>query len=289
MKVNLNSGLYIVATPIGNMGDISLRALEVLSACDEIYCEDTRVTVKLLERHDIRGKRLSIYNDHSDESHRNIIIDAIRQEQKAIALVSDAGMPLLSDPGNKLVRAVQEAGLYYTVLSGASSITSALVLSGLPTDSFYFQGFLPNKSHARANILRDLVAIKSTLIFFERAERIEDVLKQILEIFGNIEVALVKEISKMFEAVVKVQVTDILSKMISKDTSLPMIKGEFVLLLNNRPKSNEQKLDEEEVFEIIKKMAGKNSTKDIVAMLINNYNMSKKQAYQMVLDVVKQA
>lgn len=190
-------GLYIVATPIGNLKDISLRALDVLKAVDIIACEDTRVTGKLLNHYGIDKPTLS-YNDHNGGERRPKIIDALQQGQR-VALVSDAGTPLISDPGYKLAKEVQELGIYVTTVPGASSVMAALCLSGLPTDRFLFGGFLPAKQEACRKELRELVSVPSTLVFFESAHRLQDTLGVMQEVLGDRVAAVVREISKLYE------------------------------------------------------------------------------------------
>lgn len=196
----LKSGLYCVATPIGNLGDITMRALDVLRAVDVVVCEDTRMSGKLLSAYQISA-RLQVYNDHSGERGRDRIIGQIK-EGMSVALVSDAGMPLISDPGYKLVRAIQEQGLYVTSVPGASAVLSALQISGLPSDKFCFLGFLPSKSKARKEVLDEWSGVKACLIAFETAPRLEASLADIrLSLGDEREVAVVREISKRFEEV----------------------------------------------------------------------------------------
>src|SRR5271156_5327877 len=165
----LAAGLHIVATPIGNLGDITLRALETLAAADLIACEDTRVTRKLLERYAI-ATPLTPYHEHNAAQARPLLLQRIA-EGAAVALVSDAGTPLVSDPGFKLVRAVQDAGLAVTTLPGASALLAALTLAGLPTDQFLFAGFLPPKESARRARIAELGRIPATLVLFETGPR----------------------------------------------------------------------------------------------------------------------
>ena len=190
-------GLYIVATPIGNMGDITLRALEVLKECDLILCEDTRVSAKLLKHYGISRPTLS-YNDHNGQERRPKIMQALESGQR-VALISDAGTPLISDPGYKLVKDVQDAGFHVSTLPGPSSVMAALCLSGLPTDRFLFAGFLSSKHEACKKELQELAKIPSTLVFFESARRLQDTLSLMHETLGERDVAVVREISKLYE------------------------------------------------------------------------------------------
>jgi 16S rRNA (cytidine1402-2'-O)-methyltransferase len=192
----LEPGLYIVATPIGNLGDITLRAKEVLARCDVVACEDTRVTGKLFKLLDI-SNRLWRYDDHASEADRQRLL-SVMQDQ-AVALVSDAGMPLVSDPGYRLVREAREAGIPITALPGASAPLLALSLSGLPNDRFLFAGFLPQKDKARRDVLEELAGLRSTLIFFETAPRLLKSLTAIAEVLPGREVSVARELTKMHE------------------------------------------------------------------------------------------
>jgi 16S rRNA (cytidine1402-2'-O)-methyltransferase len=190
-------GLYIVATPIGNLNDITLRALEVLKDSDLVVCEDTRVTAKLLNHYGIKKPTLS-YNDHNGELRRPKIFEALTHGKK-VALVSDAGTPLISDPGYKLVREALAQGIYVTALPGPSSVLPALCLSGLPTDRFYFAGFLPVKKEVCKREIQALAAISATLIIFESARRLVETLFILHQGLGDRDASVVREISKIYE------------------------------------------------------------------------------------------
>jgi len=196
---DLAAGLYILATPIGNARDISLRALETLKGCDAIAAEDTRVTAKLLAIHGI-SKPLMAYNDHNGAEMRPKILNRLEQGQ-AVALVSDAGTPLVSDPGYKLVRAVVAAGLAVNALPGPSAVLAGLTLSGLPSDRFLFAGFLPSKAGERKSLLEELKGVRATLIFFESAQRLAESLAAMAEVLGDRPVAMARELTKLHEEV----------------------------------------------------------------------------------------
>ena len=193
------SGLYVTATPIGNARDITLRALDALKACDLIAAEDTRVTAKLLAIHGI-AKPLTPYNDHNAEKERPRLLERLAQGAR-IALVSDAGTPLVSDPGFKLVRAAIAQGLPVHVLPGASAVLAGLALSGLPSDRFLFAGFLSSKSGERRAALGELKTLRATLIFFESGGRLAECLKDMAAILGERRVAVAREITKLHEEV----------------------------------------------------------------------------------------
>jgi 16S rRNA (cytidine1402-2'-O)-methyltransferase len=192
----LPPGLYIVATPIVYLGDITIRGADTLRRCDAIACEDTRVTQKLT-RHLGVTKPLWRYDDHSGPETRARLLEAMRS--KAVALVSDAGTPLVSDPGYRLVREARAAGVPVTSLPGASAPVMALTLSGLPSDRFLFAGFLPSKDKARREVLEELGAVPATLVFFETAPRLTRSLEAIGEVLPGREVAVARELTKLHE------------------------------------------------------------------------------------------
>lgn len=196
MDQALKPGLYIVATPIGNLGDLSTRAAAVLGAVAAVACEDTRVTGKLMQ-HIGKKAKLIRYDDHASDATRDHLL-ALAAEQ-AIALVSDAGTPLISDPGYKLVRAAREAGIAVTSIPGASAAITALTLAGLPSDRFLFAGFLPAKDKARRDTLAELSAVKATLVLYETGPRLLDTLGAVDEVLPGREVAVARELTKLFE------------------------------------------------------------------------------------------
>ena len=223
--------LSIVSTPIGNLSDITLRALEVLKQADMIVCEDTRQTQKLLRHYEITKPLLS-YHDHSS-AQKTAGLVALLKEGKHLALVSDGGMPLVSDPGFQIVHAALVEGLPLEVLPGPSAVTTALVLSGLPTDSFSFLGFLSNKGERRKHELQALADREETLMFFESPFRIVKSLQDMLEVFGDREAAVAREITKKFEEVLRGR----LSELVSDITQKPR-KGEMVVLVSGRDRKS---------------------------------------------------
>jgi len=196
---DLAAGLYILATPIGNARDISLRALETLKGCDVIAAEDTRVTSKLLAIHGI-SRPLIAYNDHNAPQMRPKILARLEQGQ-AVVLVSDAGTPLVSDPGYKLVREAIAVGAPIIALPGASAVLAGLALSGLPSDRFLFAGFLPSKAGERQSALSELKGLRATLIFFESAQRLGESLAALVEVLGDRQAVVARELTKMHEEV----------------------------------------------------------------------------------------
>jgi 16S rRNA (cytidine1402-2'-O)-methyltransferase len=191
------AGLYIVATPIGNLRDITLRALDVLGAADVIACEDTRVTEKLMSRYGLASQRLP-YHEHNAERMRPLLIEKLKAGA-VVALVSDAGTPLISDPGFKLVREAIAEGVPVTTLPGASAALAALVLSGLPSDRFFFQGFLPPKEVARRRVLGEIAHLHATLIVYETGPRLAATLADMAEVLGDRPAAVARELTKLYE------------------------------------------------------------------------------------------
>lgn len=219
----LDPGLYIVATPIGNLGDLSPRAADVLSRADVIAVEDSRVTAKLL--HHIGIKRpMTPYHDHSAEGVRPGLV--ARMATQAVALVSDAGTPLISDPGFKLVRDARAAGHLVVTIPGPCAAVAAMTLAGLPTDRFLFVGFLPSKAHARAEAIAEVAAIRATLVLYESGPRLSACLTALAEGLGDREAAVTREITKRFEEAV----TGTLTTLAARYAEAPP-KGEIVIVV----------------------------------------------------------
>ena len=219
--------LYLIATPIGNLGDITLRAIEILKKVDYVLCEDTRVTGKLLNNYEIAKKMVS-FNDFSEETKTpNVIGDLL--SGKIVALVSDAGTPLISDPGYKLVRECIHQGIAIEFIPGSSSVIAALTISGLPPDKFIFVGYLPKKDLKRRKFLEDLKKsreiIKSTIIAFESPYRLLKTLESVKEVFGDVDITVCRELTKIHEEVRRETVSQSITHF-SKNVP----KGEFVIL-----------------------------------------------------------
>lgn len=217
-------GLYVVATPIGNLRDITLRALTALRRADAVVCEDTRVTARLLAAHGLSAKLIA-YHDHNAPRVRPHLLQRLNQGE-TLALVSDAGTPLIADPGFRLVREALAGGIYVTVLPGPSSVLAALVISGLPTDRFMFAGFLPPRSGARRNVLVELRAVPATLVFLESANRLAGALADMRDVLGDRDAAAAREITKLFEDVRRGK----LSALVEAYAAAPP-KGEIVVVV----------------------------------------------------------
>jgi 16S rRNA (cytidine1402-2'-O)-methyltransferase len=233
--------LYVVATPIGNLGDMVPRAVEVLQTVDLIAAEDTRHSSRLMDHFQIRTP-LVAYHDHSDERQVQSLVERLQQGQR-LALISDAGTPLVSDPGYRLVRSARQAGIRVIPIPGACALIAALSASGLPSDRFSFEGFLPPKTGQRLNRLQPLAAESRTLIFYEAPHRIEDCLKDIGATFGaSREAVLAREISKTFETI-RSGTLEELQAFVAADPN--QRKGEMVVMVRGQDKAAEQTLDAE--------------------------------------------
>jgi len=197
----LAPGLYVVATPIGNLRDMTLRAIDILAAADLVLAEDTRVAAKLLSAFDLKA-RVERYDDHTDARRRPQILEQLQQGAR-IALISDAGTPLVSDPGYRLVCAAAEAGADVFAAPGASAALAALAVSGLPTDRFLFAGFTPPRSAARRATLQELAPVRATLILYETGPRLAESLVDMLAVFGNRPAVVARELTKLHETVVR--------------------------------------------------------------------------------------
>jgi 16S rRNA (cytidine1402-2'-O)-methyltransferase len=220
----LEPGLYIVSTPIGNLRDLTFRALDVLTACDLVLAEDTRVTAKLLSAYGL-SKRMERYDDHIGERARPAILARLAEGAR-IALVSDAGTPLVSDPGYRLVQAAREQGANVVPIPGASAVLSALAGAGLPTDRFLFAGFPPPKSGARRTLFQELIPVRASLVFYETGPRLRDSLTDMLAVFGPREAAVCRELTKRFETFVRGPLDALVA-----DPALEAPKGEIVVVL----------------------------------------------------------
>lgn len=270
MDIELKPGLYLIPTPIGNLKDITLRALDYLKICDVIYCEDTRITNKLLQIYGIK-KTLLTYHEHNASSARDQIINKIQGGAK-ICLVSDAGMPLISDPGYKLIREIQSRGLYYTALPGACAAISGLCLSGMPTNQFFFAGFFDAKSAEKFQL------VPSTLIFYESARRLLKTLNLMSSIFNNRQVAVVREISKIYEESTYGSFEEVINNYSQRNSIL----GEIIIILSP---FNEEETSSDEIRIQIQKLLATHSVKDISNLLSSTYKISKKQVYDLALEI----
>jgi 16S rRNA (cytidine1402-2'-O)-methyltransferase len=273
-------GLHIVATPIGNLGDITLRALATLAGADLIACEDTRVTRKLLDRYAI-ATPLTPYHDHNATAARPRLLQRLA-EGAAIALVSDAGTPLVSDPGYKLVRAVQEAGYSVTSLPGPSAPLAALAVAGLPTDQFFFAGFLPPKQTARRARIAELARIPATLVFFETGPRVAATLADLAAGLGLREAALCRELTKLHEEVRRGDL-ETLARTYAAGGEL---RGEIVLVI--APPAAQEQPNADDAETLLRQALARVSLKDAVGEVALATGLSRRDLYQRALALAKE-
>ncbi|MCP4621603.1 MAG: 16S rRNA (cytidine(1402)-2'-O)-methyltransferase [Bradyrhizobium sp.] len=274
-------GLYLVATPIGNLSDITLRALETLAGVDVIACEDTRITRRLTERYLISAQ-LTPYHEHNAAAARPKILERLAQGA-SIALVSDAGTPLISDPGFKLVREACAAGHSVIAVPGASSVLSALSVAALPTDRFFFEGFLPSRQGARRTRLSELARIEATLVVFESGNRVQDTLADLAEIMGGREAAICRELTKLHEEITRAPLADLAKTADSLET-----RGEFVLVIGP-PAAGTKVMAEDELDDILRSSLKHDSVKDAVAHAVEVSGRPRREVYARALELVRQS
>jgi 16S rRNA (cytidine1402-2'-O)-methyltransferase len=277
----LAAGLHIVATPIGNLGDITLRALEALAGADLIACEDTRVTRKLLDRYGI-ATPLTPYHEHNAAKARPALLRRLA-EGAAIALVSDAGSPLISDPGFKLVRAAQDAGRLVTAVPGASALLAGLTVAGLPTDRFLFAGFLPPKQAARRAAIAELARIPATLVLFESGPRLAATLADLAAGLGERrEAALCRELTKVHE---EIRRGDLATLAQAFRDHAP--RGEIVVVI--APPPAPQRVSTAATENLLREALTRVSLKDAVGEVAEATGLPRREVYQQALGLAKQA
>lgn len=272
-----DAGLYIVATPIGNLNDLSPRAKEVLTEADIIAAEDTRVAKKLFTLLGIPTRKTYItYEDHSEQERFQEIIDFI-VAGKMVALISDAGSPLISDPGFKLVRECRRQGIKVTTLPGACAVICALQLSGLPTNRFMFAGFIPNRDKARCDLFTELKNINTTLVLYETALRLEKTLTVLEQVMPHREIAVVREISKLYEECIFGSISEVRQRLMQNP-----VKGEIVLVI--APPVNEEQtiLDLEE---LLCKELKRSTVKEAVKKISETYKLKRNDVYEKALEI----
>jgi 16S rRNA (cytidine1402-2'-O)-methyltransferase len=271
----VDSGLYIVATPIGNLRDITLRALDVLRAADLILCEDTRVTGKLMAAYNLK-KPLLRYDDHAGPRVIPEIIERLTNGQ-VIAQVSDAGTPLVSDPGYRLVNAALLAGQKVHPLPGASSVMAALCMAGLPTDRFMFVGFVPNKSAARKTFLEPFKTLNSTIVMFETGPRLKESLLDMVDVLGDREAAVCRELTKLYETCVRGSL-----KTLCQDPDLQAPKGEIVVILGP---AQDIIPSQDDLDEALREALTTLPPSEAAALLATRFNLPRKTIYSRALSL----
>ena len=275
MAERLAPGLHVVATPIGNLGDLSPRAAETLRAADFILVEDSRVTAKLLAH---VGAKVPMrrYDDHATDRDRDAVIAALGD--KAVALVSDAGTPLISDPGYKLVRAARAAGHAVHTLPGPSAAVAALTLAGLPTDRFLFLGFLPAKAKARADSIRDIAAVRATLVLYESGPRLGATLAALAEQLGVRDAAVVREISKLHEECVTGSLPDLAARYANAPP-----RGEIVIVIG--PPPDAAPASDEDLDSALAEALGRLSPSRAAAEVAEQLGLPRKRVYARALEL----
>ncbi|PIB23945.1 16S rRNA (cytidine(1402)-2'-O)-methyltransferase [Amylibacter kogurei] len=273
-------GLYLVSTPIGAARDITLRALDILANADVLAAEDTRNTRRLLDIHGIAlgSRRIIPYHDHNGSKQRPKLIDAIQNGQ-TVAYVSDAGTPLIADPGYGLAKEAGKQGLDVFAAPGASALLAALVVSGMPTDRFMFAGFAPNKQKAKQSFLQEFAELQSTLVLYESPKRVCDTLEHMIKIYGpSRQVALCRELTKKFEQIFRGTLEDVLAQLKEVTT----IKGECVLVLGPPVAKI---ISDAQIEDKIRELLGEHKVKAVAQIAADEFNIPRKQAYEIALKV----
>lgn len=271
-------GLHLVATPIGRLADISLQALHVLAASDPVLCEDTRVSRKLLDHYGL-NRTLWAYHDHNAAEQRPRIIERLR-DGATIALISDAGTPLVSDPGYKLVREVVEAGLHVTAVPGPSAVLTALQLSALPTDRFAFLGFLPPRSAGRKRLFADWQGAPATLVTYETGKRIKAAVTDAAEVLGPRPAAIARELTKRFEEITRAPLDRLAAMLADGDITL---KGEFVLVIG--PPDEAAAAQAFDLDRALREAMANLSLKDAVKLVSGKHSLERRRVYARALEL----
>lgn len=281
-RVNLAPGLYFLATPIGTARDITLRALDILTSADILAAEDTRSLRRLMDIHGIalEGRPMVAYHDHNGASRRPGILKALA-EGKSVAYASEAGTPLIADPGFQLGRAVADEGYLVTSAPGPSAVLAALSISGLATDSFFFAGFAPTASGQRQTFFRSLVDVPGTLVFYESPNRVAKSLADMVKVFGpDREAAMARELTKKFEEVERGKLGGLATSLAARK-----LKGEVVLLVSRGAPPS---FDDSDLEALLKSAMEQGSVKDAVAQVMQETGMPRRQIYQLALRLEKQ-
>lgn len=271
-------GLYLVSTPIGNLEDVTIRALKVLSGVTDLYCEDTRQSRKLLDRYGI-SRKASAYHDHSSDAVRDKVVEKLKNNS-SVALISDAGTPLISDPGYKLVRAVSAAGIPVYPIPGASALLAAVVASGLPTDRIHFHGFLPAKTTARRTAIKDVAGIAASLVFYEAPGRAAAALADLADLLGDRPAALARELTKLHEETVRGTLTELVARFAQESP-----RGEVVLVVGGA-QAGPAATSDADLDLMLHAALGKISLRDAVAEVTEQSGRKKRDVYTRALRLV---
>jgi 16S rRNA (cytidine1402-2'-O)-methyltransferase len=280
-KVSLAPGLYFVGTPIGTARDITLRALDVLASADVLASEDTRSLRRLMDIHGVplAGRPLVAYHDHSGAGARARLLQAMA-EGRSVAYASEAGMPMISDPGFDLGRAASEAGYTVTSAPGPSAVTTALVLAGLPTDAFFFAGFLPNTGSARRTRLQELAAVPGTLMFYESPKRVAAALRDMTTVLGgDRQAALCRELTKKFEEVRQGSLEELATALEAQP-----VKGEIVVMVDRGRSAN---ISDSDIERDLRAALADNSVRDAAELVAARHGVPRRGVYQIALNLGK--
>lgn len=265
--------LTIVPTPIGNLGDITLRAIAILKSVDLVYAEDTRKTLSLLNHLEIKKKIKSYHKDNEDSASEKILFDI--ESGQRIALVSDAGMPCISDPGNTLITELIKNNISFEVLPGATAFIPALLYSGFQTDNFYFAGFLPNRGSKKTNAIESYKSLKTTLIFYESPHRVKDTVKQMLHIYET-KISISRELTKIYDETI----------IITKESDIDNIKekGEFIIVVDNSAKEENTK-PLSDFTEITKKLIHEGIKGKDALKVLKVLGVKRNEAYRLIEEI----
>ena len=279
----LDAGLYFVATPIGSARDITLRALDVLYSADLLIAEDTRSLKKLMNIHQIpiRGRKVISYHDHNGERKRPLILEEIKNG-KAVSYCSEAGSPLIADPGFQLGREVIKAGYKVLSVPGACALIAALTVAGLPTNQFFYAGFLPTTKNIRIKFLENLKEIPATIVFYESPKRLNKSISDMLEVMGpDRSLVIARELTKKFEEIIRTSLAEV-----QRELGNRVIKGEIVMLLG---KKNESSLNIADIKELLLTEFEKYSLKESVANISVKTGINRSKVYKAALELIKEA
>lgn len=272
---NGQATLYLVPTPIGNLSEMSPRAVEVLNSVDVIACEDTRTSGTLLKHFEIHARLIAYHNFNEESSARGIV--ALLEEGKNVALISDAGYPLINDPGQRVVSDVTEHGFNVVPVSGPSAFLNALVASGLVAQPFLFVGFLPQGNGERKKKLMEYRDYPMTMIFYEAPHRIDRMLESCLEVLGDRKCTLARELTKKHEEFIRGTISEVLSV-------VEQIRGEMVIVVEGKQKSQQDELSEEQILSMVNGYLGEGmSTKDAIKATVKATGLSKNVVYDLVV------
>ena len=274
----INNGLTLIATPIGNLRDVTFRAVDALMEADHILCEDTRVSRKLLSHYSIKTKLIS-YHEYNATSLRPKILRSLQQGKK-IALISDAGTPNISDPGYKLIESCLANDIQVSAIPGPTAVIAALSISGLPTDNFYFGGFLPSKTTARKKTFSSLKALDTTLIFYESPARLVACLHDSLEYFAGRTAVVARELTKLHEDVRRAEI----SELYTFYKGLIRVRGEIVFLISP-PRKEALYLNHDQIRKLLKERLANETLKDAAKNLAREYEISRSLVYKLALEM----